>query len=381
MNSHSRTKVLFIITKADVGGAQKYINDLATHLDKTRYISIRLYGGKDIRWLSNKTRPWFLFFNDWLAMIELVLLYRQHRPDLVHLNSSKASVLGSFAAFIYNTLSGHPKLKVVFTAHGWVFNPTDAWPSFIRWGFQILHRFAAPFQDQIICVSRYDYDLAIQKHIAPPHKLVVINNGIDPHIHFLKRETAREVLMKKIQTTSFKIKKGAPWIGSIGRLVREKNYETLFAAAQYFPEANWIVIGDGPDQAKLEKLNQTLKHKVILLHASGEDYLFLKAFDVFAMSSIKEGFPYILLEAMAAQLPIVVTEAGGMPEMIAHHQKGLVVAQRNPERLTQAIKGILAHQGIARELKRAEQDAIKTHFNLATMVARTEAVYSSIASN
>ncbi len=160
-------KVLYIITKSDIGGAQKYINDLASNLDKIQFEAKILYGGRDLKWLSNKTWPWFLFLNDWLAILELVKIYGQEKPDVIHLHSSKAGVLGSLAAKIYkvkcqmsistgrqaNVKYSPP--KVVFTAHGWVFNPTNALSFPARLFYVFLHKFAALFQDKIMSVGSW----------------------------------------------------------------------------------------------------------------------------------------------------------------------------------------------------------------------------------
>ncbi|MDE2001816.1 MAG: glycosyltransferase, partial [Patescibacteria group bacterium] len=231
-----KIKVLFLLTKSDVGGAQKYVRDLAGHLDRDRYEARMLYGGTDIRWLSNRVWPWALFLNDWLAIAELVRTFRREQPDVIHLNSSKAGVLGALAAFIYRIryqASGTTtrSVKVVFTAHGWVFNPTNHLAAPVRWAYIALHAFAALFQDAIICVSEYDLALAVRYRIAPASKLTTIHNGIDPKITFLDRTAARDKLRYALSAAEGNLNARRPWIGSVGRLVKEKNYETYIQAA------------------------------------------------------------------------------------------------------------------------------------------------------
>jgi glycosyltransferase involved in cell wall biosynthesis len=94
------------------------------------------------------------------------------------------------------------------------------------------------------------------------------------------------------------------------------------------------------------------------------------------MSSVKEGLPYTLLEAMAAKLPIVVTEAGGMPELIKNHENGLMVAQRNPEALARAIGGLIENKEIAKELSQKAKEVVKESFSLEKMVKSTEKLYN-----
>ena len=390
-------KVLYIITKNDIGGAQKYTNDLVANLDKNKFEAKILHGGKEIKWLSNKTLPWFLFLNDWLAIAELVRIYKKERPGVIHLNSSKAGVIGSFAAKIYKVacrVSHVTCPKVIFTAHGWVFNPTNDLSMPIRWFYFLIHKLAALFQDKIICVSEYDHKLALQYNIAPKNKLITIHNGISPNIKFLNKETARKELIKGIgyrvrglenfnkslTPNPSTLNPNLPWIGSIGRLVKEKNYETFIHAATLIPDTYFFLIGEGPkyENYKLQITNYKLQNRFFIIKPTGNDYEYLKAFNIFVMSSIKEGLPYILLEAMSAELPIVVTEAGGMPEIIKNHENGLMVAQKNPEMLANAIQGLIKNKNIANELKITAKKIVLEKFGLKQMIEKTSSVYLSL---
>src|SRR3989344_5537524 len=96
-------KVLMVITKDDVGGAQKYVRDLMENLDKAQFEAKIITGGKKgVYFLSNSLKPHFLFLNDLAAAVELFFVFRREQPDIIHLNSSKAGVVGAFAAFLFN---------------------------------------------------------------------------------------------------------------------------------------------------------------------------------------------------------------------------------------------------------------------------------------
>jgi len=379
-------KILYILTKAGIGGAQKYVKDLAENLDKNKFEIKVLYGGQNLKWLSNKTYPWFLFINDWLAVFELVKIFKKEKPDIVHLNSSKTGVLGSLASYFFKLTTKNYNLITIFTAHGWVFNPTNEIGWLVRQFYVLLHKMSAKFQDKIICVSGYDYNLALEYDICEPEKLVKIHNGIDINMKFLSKKEARNNLIRHCETClpvgrslvrGNLLNKNLPWIGSIGRLVKEKNYETFIEAAKLVSNAYFFIIGEGPELEKLKVLSFKLKVNdwFFFVEPSGNDAQYLKAFDVFAMSSVKEGLPYILLEAMAAELPIVITEAGGMPELIKNHENGLMVAQRKPEALARAIGGLLENKIIARELSRKAKEIVRERFSLKKMVSETERVY------
>lgn len=404
----NKIKILYILTKSGIGGAQKYVADLSENLDKNKFETRIFYGGIDInpvrsrpaeggataisgqpasngvKWLSNKTYPWFLFINDWLAIFEIARILRKERPNIIHLNSSKAGFIGAISAIIAN-FNSTKKIRVVFTAHGWVFNTTNELSWLVRQFYIFLHKIACLFTNEIICVSEHDHNLALEYDICAPEKLSTIHNGIDPNMKFMSKKEARSDLMIKLFNDLI-IKnqelqnKNWKWVGSIGRLVKEKNYETLIEAAKLVPNTYFFIIGEGPklDNLKFKIQDLRLADRFFIINPSGDDARYLKAFDVFAMSSIKEGLPYILLEAMAAELPIVITEAGGMPELIKNHENGLMVAQKNPEALARAIGGLIQNKIIAKELSQKAKEIVIEKFSLKKMLKETEVVYLKI---
>lgn len=384
----NKTKVLYIITKADVGGAQKYVADLVAHLDRNLFETKILYGGHDVKWLSNK----LYVMNDILAVAELMKIFRAERPDIVHLNSSKAGVIGSIAAFLYNFQnklinSSTHQLKTVFTAHGWVFNPDNKLSKPSSFSYRLLHRLAAYAQDIIINVSDYDRQIALRYNIAPAEKLVTIHNGINPKINFLDKQTARKEILKKLPSDINKtlVASGyslvpSQWIGSIGRLTKEKNYETFIKAAALIPDAYFFIIGSGPEEKSLKSIVYSLKlgQRFFIIDPTGTDAVFLKAFNVFVMSSIKEGLPYVMLEAGLAGLPIVSTDAGGIPEIIQHQHSGVIVPKGNPEKLAAALKIIIGNWKSAGQFGQHAQLRCASEFNLQTMIEKTQQAYSNL---
>ena len=357
--------ILFLITKDDVGGAQKYVRDLVENLDKDKFNIKILTGKKDIKFLSNAFRPYLFFINDLAAIIELFFIFRKEKPDIVHLNSSKAGIVGALAAQLYkvscqllNVKCSPP--KVVFTAHGWVFGQDNAL-SFLRRKFYILlHKIAARYQDKIINVSEYDKQLALKHKIASQEKLFTVYNGIS-NVLFLNKQESRKALSKiannPLLTGRQDLLITDIWVGSVGRLVIEKDYKTFIKAAALIdnPAVKFFVIGSGPEKKDLQSLiaSHKLQNKFFILEDIAPAAPYLKALDLFILSSIKEGLPYTMLEAMAAKLPIVVTRVGGMPEII--NGRGLVMPPKEPEELARAISHFLQNK------EEAQQAAIEAH--------------------
>ncbi|MDO8467164.1 MAG: glycosyltransferase [bacterium] len=369
-----RTKVLYLITKEDVGGAQKYVQDLADNLNKDKFeVRVVTGGKKGIFFLSNSFWPHLLFINDWLAIAELFFFFKKEKPDVVHLNSSKAGVVGAIAA----KLSGVP--KVVFTAHGWVFNPDNSLGYLKRKLFTLIHRMAARYQDVIINVSEYDRSLAIQNKIAPLNKLVTIYNGLDwENLKFFDKKTSRKALttLAGLNLSTHQLTNSI-WVGSIGRLVIEKSYRDFVDAAALVKNENvqFFIIGDGPLKdrllSRIKKLG--LENKFYIVNGVAPAAPYMKAFDIFLLSSIKEGLPYTLLEAMAAGLPVITTRVGGMTEIAT--DRGLVMQPNMPGELARAIEHLINNKEVAEQLAQKGNTFLKESLNLELMVAATEKIY------
>ena len=362
----NKKKILFLITKDDVGGAQKYVNDLRAYLDRQKFTVKILTGGKGgVHFLSNAFYPQFLFLNDVAALVELIIKFWREKPDVVHLNSSKAGVIGAFAAKII----GIP--KVVFTAHGWVFNPDNRLSFWRRWLYRFFHRIASKFQDVIINVSEYDRQLAVRYDIAPSKKLLTVYNGISD-VAFLNKKDARRAL-KTI--SGHPVSLDGTWIGSIGRLVVEKDYATLIEAAALVKNATFFILGSGSEYRKLKSKSEKLKiaDRVCILEDMAPAAPYLKAFDIFILSSIKEGLPYTMLEAMAAELPIVVTRVGGMTEII--EGRGLVMPPREPEELARAINYFIENPSEAKKMAVAAHNFLEDQLSLDKMIRETQKIY------
>ncbi len=188
MTDKSRKKVLYVITKSVWGGAGKYVYDLATNLPKDRFEVFVAAGGKDelAQRLISAGISYFEIKNfqrdvsilkDILAYFEIFFLLFKLRPDIIHVNSSKAGGIVGTAAFDYRFLGFKFNLKTVFTAHGWAFNEKRNWWQVLL--IKLFTKITCFYYSKIICVSEYDRLSAIKNHIAPKRKLITIHNGID----------------------------------------------------------------------------------------------------------------------------------------------------------------------------------------------------------
>lgn len=424
----SRTKkILYIVTQAEWGGAQKYVYDLATALSSrgipsrrddegSRPISTGLphpaFGvarnddsfeilvaagenknGELFEKLSQKGIKTIYLKNlvrainpltDFGGLMEIVRLIRKERPDIIHLNSTKVSVLGSLAAKL---LVVSCKSRVIYTVHGWVFNePLSNWQKFF---YLWAEKFTAFFKDKIICVSEYDRQVAIKNNFSEK-KLITIHNGLSlTDKNFLEKEEAKKILnlpleIEEIATsrqggTRNDIKK-TKIIGTIANFYPTKGLNYLIEAAdsvrKKFPDILFVLIGEGQQREFLnKKINQLNLQNNFKLVKIADAYRYLKAFDIFVLSSVKEGLPYTILEAMAAELPIVATRVGGIPEMIEGGVSGFLVEPKDSENLAKKISQMLENSDLAKNLAQKAKEKYEREFGFEKMIDKTKALY------
>jgi glycosyltransferase involved in cell wall biosynthesis len=227
---------------------------------------------------------------------ELYKAIRAVRPDILHLNSSKAGGLGALAA----RLLGVP--TIIFTVHGWPFEEkrSAAWRL-----LAFLGSWATAFlAHRVIVIS--EYDLKIAKKIGFKNTAELIHNGIDFAMAFGPADMVRQSFPSGVTIT-----------GTIGELTRNKNQISLIEQAKNEPSLYVALVGEGEDRlyltSKIAEYGLEERVKIMGFHYASE---VLRGFDVFAFPSLKEGLPYVLLEAKAAGLPIVANRVGGVPDVL-----------------------------------------------------------------
>ncbi|MDP3762810.1 MAG: glycosyltransferase, partial [bacterium] len=336
-------------TKSNWGGAQRYLYDLASNLPTSGWEVKVVAGGRGIlteklqaagiktgtlpvlQKTSSLFRSLFSFVN-FKAAWDLRKIIKEERPDVLHLNSSKIMGLGALAALGL-------KIRVVSTIHGWPFLEPRFFPT--KALIFILSWLSALFQDKIILITKRDFNIA--KKIIPSKKLNYIPNGIGP-IDFLPSTEARAFFSKK---TDREILPNETVIGTIAELTKNKGLEYLVEAAKcLIPNYKFLIIGEGREREKLESLitKYQLQNTVFLLGFIPEASRYLKGFDIFVLPSLKEGLPYTALEALAAGLPVVATEVGGLPDIAETAKSCFLVPPGNPEALAAAMEKLISEK-------------------------------------
>lgn len=386
-----RQKILFVVTKGNWGGAQRYVYDLATNLPKRLFevtvamgegaiLSTRLAErgartisfprlGRDVR-IGDDLKSFFALFQ----------LFRSEKPDIIHLNSSKAGVLGALAGRIYNlTVRNHfPKAKIIFTAHGWAFNENRSWPG--RAAIAVLHWLTVLFAHRTIAVAETVRG-QMRRFPLASRRMTTVENGISK-INFLDRPAARTALLGKQAMA----RGSSWWLGTISELHRNKGLEYLIRAARILLDTGRcqgdaltvIIIGEGEERTDLERLinGLGLEKQIFLLGRKDNASQYLKAFDVFTLTSITEAFPYTILEAGAAGLPVVASGVGGIPEVVESMHSGILVKPRQPNEIADALEFLLTHPAKTTQFGQSLRVRVAKEFSTSRMVKGTIAVYT-----
>ncbi len=382
-------KILYFVTQSESGGAQHYVFDLANYLKREYEIAVALgEQGDDGELVKALTEVGIKYYtiphlkraisplDEMMALMEIIKLITKLKPDFIHLNSSKISILGSVAGYLAGAQIGKQP-KIIYTVHGWVFN--EPLPNWLKFFYRWLEKFTAVFKDKIICVSEYDRQIALKEKIASAKKLIMIHNGIEP-IKFLSSELARQTLFKKVDIRQSTIDNLV--IGTISNFYKTKGLIYFIQAAEILITnhrlpATFIIIGEGEQRQMLEKLIDVynLQNNFILTGRINRAAELLPAFDIFVCSSVKEGFPYSILEAMSAGLPIVTTNVGGIPEMIHDQNNGLLVEPAKPADLAEKIKQLINNHEFSLKLGRQARQDVTEQFSLEKMIETTKKVY------
>jgi glycosyltransferase involved in cell wall biosynthesis len=293
--------------------------------------------------------------SDWRCVRELKQIIGQQRPDLVHCHSSKAGILGRYAA----SRCGVP---AIFSAHGWSFtdgiNPKAA--SVFLWS----ERLAARWCEKILVGCESDRQMGLAKRVATATKIETIWYGI----HNLDTPD----LARPEQTP--------PNLVMVARFEEQKDHETLLRGLAEVRHLEWSIdlLGDGPLRPAMEKLAGELQiaQRVRFVGVQPtKDYL-LKS-QLALMITNWEGLPLSTLEAMRVGLPLIGTSVGGIPEQITDGESGYLVPRKDWRQLAARLESLLSDPELRLRLGRAGKARFDQDFQYSRMLDRVEHVYRS----
>lgn len=376
-------RIARVITRLNVGGPAQHAILLTAGLDGTRFHTTLITGtvGRGEADLSSAARARGVepvvtpemgrairLAHDLLALGKLVRLFRQVRPDIVHTHTAKAGTLGRLAA----RLAGVP--AVLHTFHGHVlegyFTPGTSKL------FLGIERALARITDRIIVVSPRLRDTLLAMGIGRPAQVEVVPLGLDLD-RFLHAPRGRDDLR-----TALRIPAGTPLLGIVGRLVPIKDHPTLFHALTLLPEGcgapHLLLVGDGERCEELRRLagQLGLASRIHFLGWRSDLETILAELDVVICCSRNEGTPVALIEAMAAGVPVISTDVGGVGDLIEHGETGWLVPPGDPAALAQGIQRLLGDPGLCHRLAASARPVVLERHDVKGLIHRMEALYT-----
>lgn len=293
----------------------------------------------------------------------LIQLCRERCVDIWHGHDYKTNALGL-------VLRRYHPMHLVTTAHGWVhFTPKT------RLYYKV-DRFCMRRYEKVICVSD-DLQQACLRAGMKPERCTVIENAIDTE-DFRRRETIEQAKQR------FDLPNGKFLIGAVGRLSPEKGFDLLIRCVDQLVASGLdvalIIVGGGDEFEPLQTLVHQLgqEDRIKLLGFRSDIKELFQALDLFVLSSLREGLPNVVLEAMALETPVVATRIAGVPRVIQHEQNGLLVEPNQPAELQAAIGKMYQRSDLRAAYASAARRTIEQNYSFAMRMEKIRSLYEEV---
>jgi glycosyltransferase involved in cell wall biosynthesis len=306
---------------------------------------------------------------DLRALWRLRQMMRQNQYTIVHTHSSKAGIIGRWAA----RWAGVP--IIVHTVHGWAHH--DRQHPLVRAIYIWLEKITLPITDKLIAVTTLDIEKGLTDGIGQRDNYCVIRSGIELDRFGHPQRPPAET------RAALGIPADAPVVGTVTRLSPQKApWDFVRAAAQIaqsYPACWFVMVGDGPLRAEVEALARELQiaDRLVLTGLRRDVPELMAVFDIFALSSLWEGLPRVLPQAMATGLPIVATACDGSAEAIIDGETGYLTPPAEPAKLAERIAQLLADPARAAQMGAAGRVRVE-EFSDRRMVAQITALYHEL---
>jgi len=331
--------ILFIITYLELGGAQKHLLNILKDIDleefrvdlisgesgylKDKFLELPGINVHIIPELKRSLNP----YCDFVAFLKIFKLIKSGNFDIVHVHSPKASFLGRWAAYLAGVKN------IIYTVHGWPFHKFMNGFGFYLYLF--LEKITAPITSRFIVVSEYDLKIGLDRLTACPEKFTLIHYGVDTSrlnliFNLRKNKPPEDKLVLNI--SALKMQKGLFYFLEAAKTIVQKHKDTKF-----------LLIGDGPERKKIEqKIKELgLEGKVILKGWVEELNPYFESARILVLSSLWEGLPIAVIEAVACGIPVIVTNTGGVGEVLKQDRQGMIVEPGQTQQLIVAIENML----------------------------------------
>lgn len=359
-----KPRLLYVITLAEMGGAQNHVLDLVESFKDTFDVEVATSGeGYLTERLSDIGVVWHLVpemkrsvapLNDLKAIKVFRALLRERKVCLVHAHSAKAGLIARIAAKAEGVRS-------IYSVHGWAFDKgTGLLRKMVVWPVEF---FAARFTDQLVTPSEHDKQKGCKALMMKADRITVIPYGI---ADLEGRASAQAP-------------DGGPVVIMPARFTEQKDQETLIRAAATLTDVRFQIwlIGDGPKRERCEALAKQLgvAEKITFLGTRRDLNDLLLTANVFCLTTHYEGFPLTILEAMRCSLPVVASDVSGISEGITHGETGILVGHSDLNDVAHALKALVTDESLRMQMGVAGRDRFERNYARAIMHDRMNTLY------
>jgi len=303
---------------------------------------------------------------DLRAISRLIHICREQKVKIWHGHDYKSNLFGLF-------VRRRCSIKLVTTVHGWVHH-TRRTPFYYA-----LDKWAIRRYQKVICVSDDLYRECLKLRIAK-EKCHLVHNAIDV-----------DEFQRTMSTATARQKFGQPHsgvlLGAMGRLAGEKAFDLLIQAIDRLVKSGrdvslWIA-GDGGERESLQQLidKLALTNRVRLLGHVRDIKTFFQALDVFVLSSLREGLPNVVLEAMAMEVPVVATRVAGVPSLVSHGETGLLIEPNSVDAIVAGIESLLQNSASGERFARAARANVERSYSFKVRMQKIAAIYDEVLSH
>jgi glycosyltransferase involved in cell wall biosynthesis len=302
--------------------------------------------------------PW-----DWRVVTELLAVCKRENVAVWHGHDYKTNALGLVLKRVW-------PMRTVTTVHGWVHH-TSRTPIYYKIDRLCLSRY-----ERVICVSEDLFDECVANKVRPD-RCVLLENAIDTEEYVRRRPVAEAKARLGFPVGCF-------LLGGVGRLEPEKAFDLLLRAARGLVDsgvdARVVVLGEGGDRGRLEALAGELgiADRVSLPGWQADVRDYFEAMDLFVLSSLREGLPNVLLEAMAMEVPCVATRIAGIPRLIPDGRSGRLVPPDDVGALTAAVLDLARDPDLRDQFRKAGRRTVETRYSFPVRMRKLAGVYDDL---
>jgi glycosyltransferase involved in cell wall biosynthesis len=300
---------------------------------------------------------------DWRVVPILVDICRHERVQIWHGHDYKSNLLGL-------VVSKFRPMRLVTTAHGWV-QHTFRTPLYYG-----IDRFCLRYYEKVFCVSP-DLHMRCRRAGVPADRCELLENGID-----LDEYSRLQNIVEAKRALGFDPRRYL--VGAVGRLSAEKGYDVLIRAAARLLRSGLnlelVIVGEGGAKKALQNLAAELacSANVHFVGYQSDTCRWYEAMDVFALSSLREGLPNVLLEAMALEVPVVATRIAGIPRLIDSEHNGLLIEPNAVTELADALTRLLGSPELRARFQAAGRLTVERRFSFATRMDKLAQFYDRL---